>query len=163
DGHLHQQEYVRGVPQFDIKVIEDTAETGTTVTFKPDSEIFTETTVSEYEILQTRIRELAFLNKGIKLTLKDERTGRCEEFQYAGGISEFGNYLSRRREVIDEEPRYVEGKRDNIQVEGSLQYSTGDSGYLYSVANSVPTHEGGTPASGFRSALTRIGKECGRR
>ncbi|MEK4248435.1 DNA topoisomerase (ATP-hydrolyzing) subunit B [Paenibacillus sp. FSL W7-1287] len=163
DGHLHQQEYVRGVPQYDIKVIEDTDETGTTVTFKPDSEIFTETTVFEYEILQTRIRELAFLNKGIKLTLKDERTGQFEEFHYEGGISEFVKYLSRHREVIHEEPIYVEGNRDNIQVEVSLQYNTSYSDYLYSFANNIHTHEGGTHESGFKSALTRIVNEYARR
>src|SRR5690606_12123633 len=163
DGHLHQQEYVRGVPQYDIKVIEDTDETGTTVTFKPDSEIFTETAVFEYEILQTRIRELAFLNKGIKLTLKDERTGQFEEFHYEGGISEFVKYLSRHREVIHEEPIYVEGNRDNIQVEVSLQYNTSYSDYLYSFANNIHTREDGTHESGFKSALTRIVNEYARR
>jgi len=156
DGQLYQQEYTRGVPQYDIKVLGDTDETGTTVTFKPDAEIFTETTVFEYETLQTRIRELAFLNKGIRLTLKDERSEQYEEFHYEGGIKEFVNYLSRHREVLHEEPIYVEGNKDNIQVEVSLQYNTSYSEYIYSFANNIHTHEGGTHESGFKSALTRI-------
>lgn len=162
-GQIHQQEYVRGVPQYDVKVIGETDETGTTVTFKPDPEIFTETTEFEYEILQNRIRELAFLNKGIKLTLKDERTDQYEEFHYEGGISEFVKYLSRHREVIHEEPIYVEGNRDNIQVEISLQYNTSYSDYIYSFANNIHTHEGGTHESGFKAALTRIVNEYARR
>jgi len=156
DGQLYQQEYTRGVPQYEIKVLGDTDETGTTVTFKPDAEIFTETTVFEYETLQTRIRELAFLNKGIRLTLKDERSEQYEEFHYEGGIKEFVNYLSRHREVLHEEPIYVEGNKDNIQVEVSLQYNTSYSEYIYSFANNIHTHEGGTHESGFKSALTRI-------
>lgn len=156
DGQLYQQEYTRGVPQYEIKVLGDTDETGTTVTFKPDAEIFTETTVFEYETLQTRIRELAFLNKGIRLTLKDERSDQYEEFHYEGGIKEFVNYLSRHREVLHEEPIYVEGNKDNIQVEVSLQYNTSYSEYIYSFANNIHTHEGGTHESGFKSALTRI-------
>ena len=163
DGQLYQQEYTRGVPQYDIKVLGDTDETGTTVTFKPDAEIFTETTVFEYETLQTRIRELAFLNKGIRLTLKDERSEQYEEFHYEGGIKEFVNYLSRHREVLHEEPIYVEGNKDNIQVEVSLQYNTSYSEYIYSFANNIHTHEGGTHESGFKSALTRIINDYARR
>src|SRR5690606_27254694 len=125
DGQLYQQEYVRGVPQYDIKVLGESDETGTTVTSKPDAEIFTETTTFDHETLQTRIRELAFLDKGIRLTLKDERSEQYEEFHYEGGIKEFVNYLSRHREVLHEEPIYVEGNKDNIQVGVSLQYNTG--------------------------------------
>ncbi|URN95950.1 MAG: DNA topoisomerase (ATP-hydrolyzing) subunit B [Candidatus Pristimantibacillus lignocellulolyticus] len=156
DGHIHQQEYKRGAPQYDIKIVGDSDETGTMTTFRPDPEIFTETTVFEYEILQTRIRELAFLNKGIRLILTDERDGQSEEFYYEGGIIEFVKYLSRHREVIHEEPIYVEGNRDNIQVEVSLQYNASYSEYIYSFANNIHTHEGGTHESGFKSALTRI-------
>ncbi|MCR8658464.1 DNA topoisomerase (ATP-hydrolyzing) subunit B [Paenibacillus endoradicis] len=156
DGHIHQQEYKRGAPQYDIKIVGDSDETGTMTTFRPDPEIFTETTVFEYEMLQTRIRELAFLNKGIKLILTDERDGQSEEFYYEGGIIEFVKYLSRHREVIHEEPIYVEGNRDNIHVEVSLQYNASYSEYIYSFANNIHTHEGGTHESGFKSALTRI-------
>lgn len=156
DGHIHQQEYKRGTPQYDIKIIGDTEETGTKTTFKPDPEIFTETTIFDYETLQTRIRELAFLNKGIRLVLTDERTGQSEEFHYEGGIIEFVKYLSRHREILHEDPIYVEGNKDNIQVEIALQYNSSYSEYIYSFANNIHTHEGGTHESGFKSALTRI-------
>ena len=163
DGHIYQQEYKRGAAQYDIKVIGDTDETGTTVTFRPDREIFTETVEFEYEVLQTRIRELAFLNKGIRLLLKDERNDQEEEFHYEGGIIEFVKYLSRHREVIHEEPIYVEGNRDNIHVEVSLQYNASYSEYIYSFANNINTHEGGTHESGFKSALTRIVNDYARK
>ncbi|HIW33347.1 MAG TPA: DNA topoisomerase (ATP-hydrolyzing) subunit B [Candidatus Paenibacillus intestinavium] len=163
DGHIYQQEYKRGAAQYDIKVVGDTDETGTTVTFRPDREIFTETVEFEYEVLQTRIRELAFLNKGIRLVLKDERNDQEEEFHYEGGIIEFVKYLSRHREVIHEEPIYVEGNRDNIHVEVSLQYNASYSEYIYSFANNINTHEGGTHESGFKSALTRIVNDYARK
>lgn len=156
DGHIHQQEYRRGAAQYDIEIVGETEETGTTVTFKPDPEIFTETTEFDYDTLQTRIRELAFLNKGIRLILTDERNGQSEQFYYEGGIIEFVKYLSRHREVLHEEPIYVEGTKDNIQVEVSLQYNSSYSEYIYSFANNIHTHEGGTHESGFKSALTRI-------
>lgn len=156
DGHIHQQEYRRGAAQYDIEIVGETEETGTIVTFKPDPEIFTETTEFDYDTLQTRIRELAFLNKGIRLILTDERNGQSEQFFYEGGIIEFVKYLSRHREVLHEEPIYVEGTKDNIQVEVSLQYNSSYSEYIYSFANNIHTHEGGTHESGFKSALTRI-------
>jgi len=156
DGHIYQQEYRRGVPQYDIKVIGDTEETGTTVTFLPDPEIFTETTEYDYNTLLTRIRELAFLNKGIALTLKDERTGASDYFKYEGGIIEYVKFLNEKKEALHEEPIYVEGSRDNIQVEISLQYNDSYTENIYSFANNINTHEGGTHESGFKSALTRI-------
>ncbi|MEK3732803.1 MULTISPECIES: DNA topoisomerase (ATP-hydrolyzing) subunit B [Paenibacillus] len=156
DGHIYQQEYRRGVPQYDIKVIGDTEEHGTTVTFLPDPEIFTETTVFDYNTLLTRIRELAFLNKGIKLTLKDERTGAFDSFKYDGGIIEYVRFLNDKKEALHEEPIYVEGARDNIQVEIALQYNDSYTENIYSFANNINTHEGGTHESGFKSALTRI-------
>lgn len=156
DGHIYFQEYKRGVPQSDIQIIGESEETGTIVTFTPDKEIFTETTVFEYETLQTRIRELAFLNKGIRLVLTDERTKESKEYHYDGGLIEFVKYLSRHRQVLHEEPIYVEGTKDNIQVEVSLQYNDSYSEYIYSFANNIHTHEGGTHEFGFKSALTRI-------
>ena len=155
DGHLHMQEYRRGVPQSDIQIIGDTNETGTTVTFTPDKEIFTETTIYDYEVLQTRLRELAFLNKGIRIILNDERTNEREEFHYEGGIIEFVKYLGRNRTVLHD-PIYVEGEKDGIMVEVSMQYNDSYSEYLHSFANNINTHEGGTHESGFKSALTRI-------
>ncbi|NIK71488.1 MULTISPECIES: DNA topoisomerase (ATP-hydrolyzing) subunit B [unclassified Paenibacillus] len=155
-GHIYQQEYRRGVPQYDVKIVGESDETGTTVKFKPDPEIFTDTTVYEYETLQSRIRELAFLNKGLEIELVDERTGASNTFKYDGGIIEFVKHLNRNKEVMHEEPIYVEGSKDHIQVEVSLQYNDGYSENIHSFANNINTHEGGTHESGFKSALTRI-------
>jgi DNA gyrase subunit B len=157
-GKVYRQEYVRGTPQYDLKVIgelEDEEESGTTITFKPDLEIFTETTEYEYDILQSRIRELAFLNKGIQINLTDERTGTQNSFHYEGGIAQFVEYLNRNKEAVHD-VIYVEGTKDNIQAEVALQYNDGYSENIYSFANNIHTHEGGTHESGFKSALTRV-------
>lgn len=155
-GNVYQQEYRRGAPQYDVKIIGESDETGTTVKFKPDPEIFTDTTVYEYETLQSRIRELAFLNKGLEIELTDERTGASNSFKYDGGIIEFVRHLNRNKEVMHEDPIYVEGSKDHIQVEVSLQYNDGYTENIHSFANNINTHEGGTHESGFKSALTRI-------
>ncbi|MBP2002365.1 DNA gyrase subunit B [Paenibacillus shirakamiensis] len=156
EGHIHQQEYRRGAPQYDLRIIGDTEETGTTVTFTPDKEIFTETTTFDYETLLTRIRELAFLNKGISLSLHDERTGQSNAFKYDGGIGEYVQFLNQNKVALHEKPIYVEGARDMIQVEVALQYNDSYTESIYSFANNINTHEGGTHESGFKSALTRI-------
>jgi len=156
DGHIYQQEYERGNPLYPVKIVGDTDETGTTIHFKPDPEIFTETTVFDYEVLVSRIRELAFLNKGIRISITDERTGTSESFKYDGGIVEFVQYLNRSREVLHERPIYVEGTRDHIACEIALQYNDGYTENIYSFANNIHTHEGGSHESGFKSALTRI-------
>ncbi|WP_136607535.1 DNA topoisomerase (ATP-hydrolyzing) subunit B [Paenibacillus dokdonensis] len=156
DGHVYQQEYHRGAPQYDIKIVGESDDHGTTVTFLPDPEIFTETTEYDYNTLLTRIRELAFLNKGIALTLTDERTGASNYFKYEGGIIEYVKYLNEKKEALHEQPIYVEGSRDMIQVEIALQYNDSYTENIYSFANNINTHEGGTHESGFKSALTRI-------
>jgi DNA gyrase subunit B len=156
DGHIYQQEYQRGVPQYDIKIVGDTDDHGTQVRFKPDSDIFTETVEFDYDILIGRIRELAFLNKGIEINITDERTEMSGTFRYDGGIVEFVKYLNRTREALHEQPIYVEGVKDHIQVEVALQYNEGYTENIYSFANNINTHEGGTHESGFKSALTRI-------
>ena len=156
DGHIHQQEYRRGVPLYDLKIIGDTNETGTKTWFKPDPEIFTETTEFDYDTLCDRIRELAFLNKGIRITLTDERSDRSDDFKYDGGIIEFVQFLNRTREPLHEHPIYVEGTKDHIQCEIAMQYNDGYTENIYSFANNIHTHEGGTHESGFKSALTRI-------
>ncbi|GGH29808.1 DNA gyrase subunit B [Paenibacillus segetis] len=156
EGHIHQQEYRRGAPQYDLRVIGDTEETGTKTTFHPDPEIFTETTVYDYNTLLTRIRELAFLNKGINMSLTDERTGASDVFHYEGGIKEYVKYLNQNREALHEQPIYVEGQRDMIQIEVALQYNDSYTENIFSFANNINTHEGGTHESGFKSALTRI-------
>ncbi|NOV02777.1 DNA topoisomerase (ATP-hydrolyzing) subunit B [Paenibacillus planticolens] len=156
DGKIHEQEYRRGAPQYDVKVIGETEETGTQVTFQPDPEIFKETTEYDFDILQSRIRELAFLNKGIEINLIDERTDTVTTHMYEGGIISFVQHLNRNREVVNEMPIYVEGAKDNISIEIALQYNDSYTENIYSFANNINTHEGGTHESGFKSALTRI-------
>lgn len=156
DGHIYQQEYHRGAPQYDVKQVGDSDSTGTKTTFHPDPEIFTETTVFDYNILLTRIRELAFLNKGINISLTDERTGASDSFHYEGGIMEYVKFLNQNKEVLHETPIYVEGSREMIQVEVALQYNDSYTENIFSFANNINTHEGGTHESGFKSALTRI-------
>lgn len=163
EGKIHQQEFRRGVPQYDLKVIGETEESGTTISFKPDPEIFTETQEYDYEILQARLRELAFLNKGIEIQLLDERTEVSTVYKYDGGIISFVEYLNRNREVLHQPPIYVEGTRDAIQVEVAIQYNDGYSENIYSFANNINTHEGGTHESGFKSALTRVLNDYARR
>ncbi|MDF2921090.1 MAG: gyrase subunit [Paenibacillaceae bacterium] len=158
-GKIYRQEYKRGTPQYDVTVIgelEDLEESGTTIHFKPDAEIFTETLEYEFDILQSRIRELAFLNKGIEINLIDERTGTHNTYKYDGGIVQFVEYLNRNREALHEPPIYVEGMKDNIQAEIALQYNDSYTENIYSFANNINTHEGGTHESGFKSALTRV-------
>ncbi|PYI52376.1 DNA topoisomerase (ATP-hydrolyzing) subunit B [Paenibacillus flagellatus] len=156
DGHIYKQEFRRGEPQYDVKVLGETDETGTTITFKPDPDIFTETTEYDYDILQSRIRELAFLNKGIAIELVDERTDVSNSFKYEGGIVSFVEYLNRTKQAVHEPPIYIEGNKDHIQVEIALQYNDSYTENIYSFANNINTHEGGTHESGFKSALTRI-------
>ncbi|MEB3103244.1 DNA topoisomerase (ATP-hydrolyzing) subunit B [Ferviditalea candida] len=163
EGKVYQQEYRRGVPQYDLKEVGKTNETGTSITFKPDEEIFTETTVYDFDVLQSRIRELAFLNGGIEIVLLDERTDVSNTFKYDGGIISFVKYLNRNREPLNEEPIYIEGKKENIHAEIALQYNEGYNENLYSYANNIHTHEGGTHESGFKSALTRIINEYARK
>lgn len=156
-GQIYYQKYHQGVPVEPLKVIgtTDKNDTGTKTTFKPDPTVFTETTVYEYDILQSRIRELAFLNRGITLILTDERTDKKETFHYEGGISEFVTYLNKNREALHD-PIYMQDSRDGIEVEIAIQYNDSFNSHLYSFANNIHTHEGGTHESGFKSALTRV-------
>jgi len=162
EGKIHRQEFRRGVPQYDLQVIGETDEHGTTVTFLPDPEIFTETTEYDYDILQSRLRELAFLNAGIEIVLRDERTDTENTYHAEGGIATFVDWLNRNREKLHE-PIFVEGRKDHIQVEIALQYNDSYTETLYSFANNINTHEGGTHESGFKSALTRVINEYARR
>jgi len=157
EGKIHYQKFEKGVPCGDLKVIGESEETGTTIHFKPDSEIFTETLVYNYDTLATRLRELAFLNKNIKISIKDEREPkRSNEYHYAGGIVSYVEHLNRTREVLHEEPIYIQGERDGITVEVALQYNDSYTSSIYSFANNIHTHEGGTHEAGFKSALTRV-------
>lgn len=157
NGQIYYQKYHQGNPEEALKVIgtTDPKDTGTKTTFKPDPTVFTETTVFEYDLLQSRIRELAFLNRGIILKLTDERTEKSETFHYEGGISEFVTHLNKNREVLHD-PIYMQDSRDGIEVEIAIQYNDSYNSNLYSFANNIHTHEGGTHESGFKSALTRV-------
>ena len=156
EGFIWQQKYSRGNVLCDLTKIGESDEHGTKVLFKPDHEIF-EDTVFDFEVLASRLRELAFLNKGIAITLTDKREGeeRVEKFHYEGGIKEFVSYLNRNKEVLHEYPIYVEGEKDGIIAEIALQYNDGYNENLYSFANNIDTIEGGTHLAGFKSALTR--------
>ncbi|MCI4127805.1 DNA topoisomerase (ATP-hydrolyzing) subunit B [Bacillus haynesii] len=165
DGKVHYQEFERGVPQADLKVIGETEVTGTTTHFKPDPEIFTETTEYDYDTLATRVRELAFLTKGIKITIEDKRDGkeRKNEYCYEGGIKSYVEHLNRSREVVHEEPVYIEGSKDGITVEVALQYNDSYTSNIYSFANNIHTYEGGTHEAGFKTGLTRVINDYARR
>lgn len=157
DGKIHYMEFKRGVPVADLKVVGETDHTGTTIHFKPDGEIFTETLEYDFETLANRIRELAFLNRGLKITIEDKRTeNKKNEYMYEGGIKSYVEHLNRSKEVLHEEPIYIEGEREGITVEVSMQYNDGFTSNLYSFANNIHTYEGGTHESGFKTALTRV-------
>ena len=156
DGKIYYQQYAKGKPVMDLKVVGETDRTGTTSRFWPDPEIFTETTEFDYDILATRIRELAFLNKGLEITVEDKINGQKKTYCYEGGIKSYVSMLNKNKEVLHEEPIYVEGERDGITVEIALQYNTGYNNLIYSFANNIHTHEGGTHESGFKAALTRV-------
>jgi DNA gyrase subunit B len=161
EGKIFTQEYERGKPMFEVKTIGESDQTGTIQTFQPDPEIFTQTTEYKYDTLATRLRELAFLNKGIKLTLTDERNTDeqgnivSEEFYSEGGLREFVRYLDGTRTPLIPEPIYVEGNKQGIPVELALQYNDTYSENVFSYVNNINTIEGGTHVAGFRMGLTR--------
>ncbi|WP_209125229.1 DNA topoisomerase (ATP-hydrolyzing) subunit B [Alkalihalobacillus sp. BA299] len=157
DGKIHHQKYERGVPQCDLQIIGDTEKRGTKVHFKPDPEIFRETTVYEYDTLATRVRELAFLNRGLTIIITDNRPeGKSAKFYYEGGIASFVEHLNRTKETLHEEPIFIEGEKDGLNVEIAVQYNDGYTSNIYSFANNISTHEGGTHESGFKTGLTRV-------
>ena len=158
DGKLYQQRYHRGAVEGDLKVIGQATETGTKVNFLPDPAIFTETTVFEYERLKKRIRELAFLNKGLRITIEDKRLDQEEKdsFHYEGGIKSYVQHLNQHKTPIFEEPIYIEGEVDDIQVEISMQYTDSYHTTILSFANNIHTHEGGSHEAGFKTGLTRV-------
>src|SRR5210317_1679417 len=155
EGKIHMQSYSFGDKDKDIEIAGETELTGTKITFKPDPSIFTETQEYKYDIIQNRLRELAFLNKGVKIVLHDERNGAQDEFHYEGGINQFVEYLNRNRTPVNPEPIFFEGEKDDVQVEVCFQYYTGYTERLYSFVNNIHTKEGGTHVTGFRGALTK--------
>ena len=162
NGKIYHQDYKRGIPQNELTVVGSTNETGTTVTFLPDKEIF-ETTDFNYETLKTRFKEIAFLNKGLTLSLADEREGRerKDSFHFEGGIVEFVEFLNRGREVLFEKPIYINRVAENYQVEICFQYNDSYSEIIHAYANNINTEEGGTHLVGFKNALTKIINDYG--
>ena len=156
DGKTYEQEYVRGIPQNGLKQTGRTRKRGTKITFKPDAQIFD---VSEFSFdkLSERLREKAFLNKGIRITIKDERDEgeRSHEFYYKGGIAEFVKHLNKNKTTLHDKPIYFEKEGDNLSIEVAIQYNDGYDEKVYSFANNINTVDGGTHLSGFRSAFTR--------
>ncbi|HMX45875.1 MAG TPA: ATP-binding protein, partial [Candidatus Obscuribacter sp.] len=168
NGRVHEQVYLRGVADGDLKVLGETDSKGTKVTFWPDDEIFHDFNEDnerlkiyfEWDVLATRLREMAFLNKGLCIVLTDNRPGKgdgkTETYHYAGGIASYVEYLNETRDVLHKPPIYFEQKADEVTVECSLQWTAQYSESVYSFVNNINTHDGGTHLTGFRNALTRI-------
>lgn len=158
DGQIYHQRFEKGVTKSKLTVVGKTKTTGTKVTFKPDETIFLQNTKYSYDTLAKRLRELAFLNRGLKIKLTDERDGKQKEneFVFKGGIVSFIEDLTEKKEIIHKKVVYFQKEKDNIQVEAALQYDTGYSENVFTYANNINTSEGGTHLSGFRSALTRV-------
>src|SRR3954467_12411581 len=154
NGQGYQQSYERGTPMADLEATGTTKKRGTKVTFKPDEQIF-ETLVFSFDTLAQRLRELAFLNGGIVITLDDERDGKSHKFHYEGGIVSFVTHLNKNKAAVNEKPIYMRGEKDGIDAEIALQWNDGYAETIYTFANNINTHEGGTHLSGFKSALTR--------
>ncbi len=154
NGQVYQQSYQKGDPLADIAITGTTQRRGTKVTFKPDPQIF-ETVDYSFDTLAQRLRELAFLNGGILIAIHDERDGKNHQFQYEGGIVSFVQHLNKNKTIINAAPVFIKGDKDGIDAEVALQWNDGYSELIFTFANNINTHEGGTHLSGFRSALTR--------
>src|SRR6187549_3841128 len=154
NGQVYLQSYERGTPAADLEVTGTTQRRGTKVTFRPDPQIF-ETTEYSFDTLAQRLRELAFLNGGIVITIDDERDGKSHKFQYDGGIVSFVEHLNKNKANVNDKPIYMRGVKDGIDAEIALQWNDGYSELVFTFANNINTHEGGTHLSGFRAALTR--------
>jgi len=158
NGKIHYQEYRRGHVVADLEVIGDTDKTGTIVHFTPDPEIFTETTTFDFDKLNKRIQELAFLNRGLQISITDKREGleQTKHYHYEGGIASYVEYINENKDVIFDTPIYTDGEMDDITVEVAMQYTTGYHENVMSFANNIHTHEGGTHEQGFREGLTAV-------
>ena len=155
NGKNYRQSYIRGIKTQEVEVIGSTTLNGTKISFKPDREIFTEIIEYKYETIKERLRELAFLNKNVKILLKDERSGAEDEFHFKGGIVSFVEYLNRKRTPVNQNPIMLSGEKDKVQAEISFQYFDGYSERLFTYVNNIRTREGGTHVAGFRAALTK--------
>ena len=164
NGHIHKQIYNRGIPQRPLAIVGDTEKTGTRVTFYPDDEIF-ETIVFNYDNLKVRLRELAYLNKGLTISIRDEREEKPREdtFCYEGGILHFVEDLNKNKETLFEHPVYFEETHDDSASDVAIQYNDGYNETIFSYANNIHTEEGGTHLDGFKAALTKVINDAGRR
>lgn len=165
DGEVYNQRYERGVVMYDVKKVGETDKRGTEVRFKADKEIFTETVEYDFNKLATRVRELAFLNRGLHISIEDQRGEEPVrlEYKYDGGIKSYVEYLNQSKTVLYDEPIYLEDEQDGIAVEVALQHTDGYHMNVMSFANNIHTYEGGMHESGFKTALTRIVNDYGRR
>ena len=154
NGQLHKQSYVRGVPLAPLEIVGETKSRGTQITFLPDGEIF-ETTEFSFDVLSQRLRELAFLNAGVRIKINDERTEKFHDFFYEGGIRSFVEYLNKNRNAVNSDPIYFRGERGGVDIEVAMQYNDSYDEKVFSFANNINTHEGGTHLIGFKAALTR--------
>ncbi len=161
-GYVYQQEYVRGIPQGPVQRVGTTTRTGTKTTFKPDPQIFPNLKFN-YDILYKRLQELAFLNRGVRIHFKDQRSGDAEEFYYQRGIVEFVEHLNRPSNTLHKDVIYFSGEQDGVGYEIALQYTDEYTENLHAYVNNVATNEGGTHVSGFRSGLTRTLNNYGRK
>jgi DNA gyrase subunit B len=154
DGKVYQQVYERGEAKTKLEVTGKTKNTGTKIRFKPDNEIF-ETLSFSFDLLSQRLRELAFLNKGLSISIQDERSGKRHDFLYKGGIISFVEFLNKNKNCLHPKPIYIQAAKNDLEVEIAFQYNDGYTESLFSFANNINTHEGGTHLIGFKSALTR--------
>lgn len=155
NGKIYRQTYAFGNKETDLEIAGESERTGTKIIFLPDPSIFQETIVFDYETVKNRLRELAFLNKDVRIYLKDERSGQEDKFHASGGIVSYVEYLNRNRTTLIPEPIFVASERDHVQVEVALQYIDGYSERLFSFVNNINTREGGSHVAGFRAALTK--------
>jgi len=158
----YHQRYERGKTATELKVIGKAKDTGTTVTFLPDKDIF-ETTEFDYDTIATRLREMAFLNAGLQIEVTDERTDKHETFRYDGGVSEFVIHINKNKTPLHPKPIYIQGEKDSVQVEIALQYTDGYTENIFTFANNINTIEGGTHLVGFKGALTKVLNDYGRK
>ncbi len=163
NNNLYKQTFSRGIPTSELEIVGSSDATGSIITFKPDVEIFTETIEFQFETLQTRLRELAFLNAGVSISLHDERVDRHQVYHYEGGVRSFVEFLNRGKDVLHEEAVFITGERDKVIVDVALQYNDGYNSNIFSFANNINTIEGGTHESGFKAALTRVLNDYARR
>ncbi|MGI6413422.1 MAG: DNA topoisomerase (ATP-hydrolyzing) subunit B [Syntrophomonadaceae bacterium] len=155
DGYIYKQDYKRGKPVTELKVIGETSDTGTTIRFVPDDQVFEET-VFDREIIIQRIRELTFLNKGLLINLRDEREADFNKSFSSNGLIDFVSYINKKKEIVNQDPIYFEVKKEDVVVQIAIQYNTGYNENIYSFANNIRTQEGGTHEIGFKNGLTRV-------